>query len=552
MLQCFSETGEPVQDFRVEFEFDELHPDGVRRIAHVEGSRHEFGRTNTDAFVGEINDPFWISTADHLYLNAEYDYSEALCDFMTDSIAARTRAEIEAISVTPLGLASIGLPLSAAQIELFRNGRPLWRRSALSCNPGRGEKRRSMTSNRLRDALLAWLVFCDLVARHAMQVDRTGDDTKFPDQTPEGLTNLTKSILANALGFSEGVEEGKSSLSANDSTAFPIGFPALGIEKLGLSKSARQPTSAFTDGRTKYFKKVFGVPRMKITTQIQAEMMDFKQVPRMYGAEFDAFAMIEWAGKILIYLRVALAASLKLDQSRKDARKKLLRANSDQARQRIVGDFTVKWLRGITGVQTDGTRRDLPLEELLDLQTVAFLAMATGMDPRLLFPYMNYGIYDEFDEETALTSQLFIGATWLGELFRKRAVPLDRAHAYAIVTSCNPGCLPRGLPQERKEEWIAATRLVTSFMTEAGLERLMEVANDVLNDGITREVVALEPAQWRATPSKKARAKQKKRSVVETLRGAPPFLPAPIGVEAGWLLLPGDYQDGWVGQSGPF
>jgi hypothetical protein len=549
MLQCFSKNGEPVQDFRVGFEYDQLNP-GIRRVAHVEGRTHDFGRTAADVFVGEINDPFWISTTDLLYLNAGYDYSDELCHFLVNSITERSHIEIETTSVTPLGLASLGLRLSARQIELFRNGRPLWRRSALSCNPARGEDSRSATSERLRNALLSWLVFSELLARHAIQVDLTRKDTKFPGRKPDDLSSFTKGILAKPLGFVEGVEEGRHYNARNDRCQ--ISIPGLGIERLGLNKAARQISGAFTDGRTRYFKVLFGASRRTMIKQIQAEMLDFEKSPRMFGAEFDAYALIEWAGKILIYLRIALAASLKLDQSRADARHQLLTAETDEERHRVVGSFTGRWLRGITGIQTDGARRDLALEELLDLQIAAFIAMATGLDPRLLFPYMNYGIYDAFDEETPLTSQLFNGATWLGELFRQRSAQLDRHHAQAIVVSCNPASLPRGLPQERLDEWVDATRLATSFMTQAGLDRLMEVANDVLNDGVTREVVAREPARWRGIPSKKARAKAKKPSVLEKLGGGGPFLPVPIAVEAGWLLLPGDYQNGWVGKSDPF
>jgi hypothetical protein len=551
MLQCFSETGEPVQDFHVGFEYDQLRPNEIRRVVHVEGDVHDYGQIAADTFVGEIKDPFWISTSDHLYLNAEYRYSDDLRELMTERIRANRRAGIEVIEVTALDLISTGLPFSANQIGLFRNGRPLWRRSALSCRGGKGKKGIfSTTSNQLRDALLAWLVFAELMARHAAQVDLAGEDAKRSTQTPEGLTNLAKGMLANALGYFEGAEEGKS--SDKNATVFPISFPALGIEQLGLEASSKQLESAFTDGRTRYFRTLFGAPRKTITKQIQAELRDFKQVPRIFGFEFDALAVIQWSGRILIYLRIALAASLRLDKGRAAARKKLLKATTDAARQKIVGDFTVTWLRGIAGTRCDGDQRDLALEELLDLQIVAFIAMATGLNPRLLFPYMNYGIYDAFDEETPLTSQLFSGAIWLGELLRKRSAPLDRYHAQAIVTSCNPGSFPRGLPQERKGEWLDATRLTTSFMTEPGLERLMEVANAVLNDGVTREIIALAPAQWRSAPSKKARAKQKKPNALEKLRGQKTFLPAPIAVEAGWLLLPGDYSESWVGQSNPF
>jgi hypothetical protein len=560
MLQCFSETGEPVQDFQVEFDYDQLRPNEIRRVVHVEGAAHDYDHIAANAFVGEIKDPFLISTSDYLYLNAEYDYSEALRELMVAAIRAKTRTGIEVVEVTALGLTSTGLPFSANQIGLFRSGRPLWRRSALSCKPGRGKKGKfSTTSNRLRDALLAWLVFAELMARHAAQVDTAGKNARRSNQTPEGLTNLAKSTLANALGFFEGTKEGASSLSAKNTTPFPITFPALGIEQIRLKASSRQLESSLTDGRTRHFRKSFGTPRKTLTKQIQAELRNFKQVPRMFGSEFDSLAVIQWAGRILIYLRIALAASLRLDRGRATARKNLIKARTDVARQKIVGKFTATWLRGVAGTHSDGGLRDLALEELLDLQIVAFIAMATGLNPRLLFPYVNYGIYDTLDEDTALTTELFNGAIWLGELFRKRSATLDRYHAQAIVTSCNPGSLPRGLPQERKGEWLDAIRLATSFMTEAGLERLMEVANDVVNDGVARDIYALEPAQWRPAQSKQARAKAKKLKALEQkpnplekLRGHKTFLPVPIAVEAGWLLLPGDYRESWFGQSSPF
>lgn len=549
MLQCFTETGEAVQDFHVRFDYDKSSQE-VQHVAHVQGSEHNFARTAANVFVEEFDDPFWISATDGLYLNIGYEYSDELRCNMTASIAERCQTEMRIVSLTSHSLASLGLRLSARQAELFQNGRPLWRRSALSCNPGRGKNSRSAITERLSNSLSTWLVFNELVARKAVQVDLTRNDTKFPKLPDDNLSLHIQGFLEPALGISEGLDEGQNHNARNK--YLRIGASAIGIERLGLNRTAKKLSGAFIDGRTRHFKTLFGPSRKIIGNNLLAEMTDFEHSPRRSGEEFDAYALIEWSGQILIYLRIAFAASLRLDKKCNEARKQLRKAESDDARHRVVGKFTLAWLEGIVGDETDGTKRNVDLEELLDLQIAAFIAMATGVNPHLLFPYISNGIYDTFDEETPLTSQLFMGAIWLGELFRKRSSMLDRHHAQAIVTSCNPASLPRGLPLDRLEEWVTAARLMTSFLTQIGLDRLMEVANNVLNDGVSRQIVAREPMQWQPHLPKKKRATASKPNTFEQLRCAGSLLPAPVAVEAGWLLLPGDYQNEWVGKSEPF
>jgi hypothetical protein len=129
---------------------------------------------------------------------------------------------------------------------------------------------------------------------------------------------------------------------------------------------------------------------------------------------------------------------------------------------------------------------------------------------------------------------------------------MEYAHASHIAAFCNPHSLPRELPLDRRDEWIAATRMITSFMTENGLNQLMDGANAVLNDGKTRSVFASIPRQLRAPKKSASIVTVQKSPSIQFQIGDTQLLPPPIVVEAGWLILPGDYQEAWVGQCHPF
>ena len=545
-MQCFNETGGVIEDFRVGFMLDDDNPEDIRRVAIIEGDLVEFGRTPANAYIEEIEDPFWINDADHLYLNSTFEYGVQLRRWMSDYVMERGQVRSEMISVQPLELAGAGMQISPDQMRAFQDGRPLWRRSLFSCNPGQGKDGQSAIWTQLRDALLSWVVFCEMIARHAMQIDGKCKTSKFANYDKRFLSNLSKTIVGRALGHSEGADP-KEEINK-------IGAPQLGIQKLFLGVSAHQYKGAHDDGRSKHFKDLFSISPKALTKLIRTEMISFKKKKKLFNAEFDASALVKWAATILIHLRFALTASMELDAKRNKASVDILNTNLQDERERLARKFVVEWLKGVRGVQADGTKRHVALEELLDLQAAALIAFATGINPRMLFPYINRGIFDEYDENTLLPSQLFLGAVWLGKLFRERYSSMDRYQAQAVVAFCNPHCLPRGLPHDRQDEWIAATRLITSFFTKKGFERLMDGANAVLNDSETRTVFVFESPHRKPQPKRRrgaqsATAPKKKH---HGLKGNDSFLSPPIVVEAGWLILPGDYQQAWVGRSDPF
>lgn len=529
-MQCYDEAGELVQDFRVGFVFDETDPQIVRRVALIEGTVFDLGQTPAEGYIEEIDDPFWINDSDHLYLNSGCEYASDLRGWMTEELAARGQAEIKVIEIDPRGLTGSGLQISAQQMQAFQDGRPIWRRSVFSCNPGKGTDGQSSISRRLRDALLSWVIFCDLLARHAMNAERKNRKSKFFDKKPADITKLALLVTARAI-------EGE------------LTAPALGISRL-LFDRLNQIDAARQNGRTKYFNNLFALPPGKLSTLIRKEMVEFKKHNRLFNSEFDADAMVEWSLTILACLRIALAASSDLDSKRSRVRAKIMEEERPEQREWIARQFTIEWLKGVRGVKADGKeQRDVALEELFDLQRAALMVFAGGVNPQMLFPYINYGIHD--DGGRLLTPPLFAGAEWLGELFRKRYLQMEYAHASHIAAFCNPDSIPRELPHDQRDEWIVATRMITSFMTSEGLRQLMDGANAVLNDGKTRSVFAVAPKRLRR-PKKTGPIVTMLKSTIQDEVADALLLPPPIIVEAGWLILPGDYQEVWVGSCNPF
>jgi hypothetical protein len=533
-MQCYDETGELVEDFRVGFGFDATDPRIVRRVALIEGNVLDLGRIPADSYIGEFDDPFWINDCDHLYVNSGFRYASDLCEWMKTEIAARGQGEIKIIEIDPRSLAGTGLQIPSQQMRAFQDGQPIWRRSAFSCNPRQGIDGQSSISRRLRNALLSWVIFCDLLARHAMNAERKNKKSKFFGKKAADITKLANCVVARAV-------ENERDLKA----------PDLGISRLLLGSSAHQIDAARQNGRVIYFNDLFGLSPRKLSTLIRNEMAEFKKHNRLFNTSFDAHAMVEWSLNILAYLRIAVAASSDLDAKRSRVRERMIAEERPGEPKRIARQFTIEWLKGIRGVEAGAKEpRDVALEELFDLQKAALMAFAAGVNPQMLFPYINHGIHD--DDGRLLTPPLFAGAEWLGELFRKRYLQMEYAHASHIVAFCNPDSLPRNLPPDRQDEWVTATRMITSFMTEKGLKQLMDGANAVLNDGKTRSVFAVEPTRLGGS---------KKPSSIPTLRKSPSIHfqigetalpPPPIVVEAGWLILPGDYQEVWVGQCNPF
>ena len=490
-MQCFNETSGLIEDCRIGYLLNDNDPNIIRRVAIVEGESFELGRVPANAYIQELSDPFWINDSDHLYLNADCEYGEQLRRWMTDYVTEGGQVTFEMIPLRAADLASAGLQLQATQLRAFQDGHPLWRRSVLSCCPGQGTKASLSTmSQQLRDALLSWAVYCEMMARHAMQIDSRREDSRFAGLDKAQLSNLARTIIERALGYDAGGD-----------IEYKMSASELGIEELDLSASAHKLEGALGDGRSKYFGSRFSRSPKELTKLLRTELSVFQANDRLFGARFDASALVDWAATILINLRLVLTATRELDAKRDSTCKAILLNDNQEVRERLAREFTVEWLRGIRGEDCyNGEKRPIPLEDLLDLQMTALIAFTAGVNPRLLFPYINDGIYDQYDHDTLLSSQLLSGAVWLGEFFRRRYSHLDRYQAQAIVAFCNPDCLPRGLPRERQDEWVAATRLIVSFLTPKGLESLMEGANAVLNDGETRSVVAFEEAEFRAEP----------------------------------------------------
>jgi hypothetical protein len=263
---------------------------------------------------------------------------------------------------------------------------------------------------------------------------------------------------------------------------------------------------------------------------------------------------VEWAGRILIVMRAALTASLQTDSERADLKLDLLGWNDEDERLAVVNRFILTQCRGIAAEGENKEELYLGLDQILDLQWTAFLAFATDIDPVMLNPLLYHGIRCRRTGEE-LVPPLLHAARWLGRLFRARYLQMDLQDAAVLSGFADPDHPPEGIAGEDLPDWLVATRMLTSFMTAEGRTSLFEGARALLEDGQTRSTFAFTPRYWRPVDLE---ADDERPPLVERLRALgdnddPTIkLPPPIIVEAGRLVLPGDYMTDWYHQCDPF
>jgi hypothetical protein len=179
-------------------------------------------------------------------------------------------------------------------------------------------------------------------------------------------------------------------------------------------------------------------------------------------------------------LRIVLASSKNIDFKRNYFRHRLKKAKSKNAKMKVMSQYFVELFTNLNGLRKGDKRKlyAVPIDDVIDLHS-AVLIDFTAINPLCMGPMFDYGLYNVDNPDQRLAQFLFIGAGWLGELFRTRHLDLDPAHARILADYTDPARPPPDLPEDRVETWRAATRMVTSFLTETSRQMLFQNAREV-------------------------------------------------------------------------
>jgi hypothetical protein len=551
-MQVYGDDGEFIPDAKLVFSIDAVPPVFVNQHLLVDNETIEIKAFPAANYIFEIHDPFWISDTDVIYLNDQFSYTETLLRWAAIvSGHADIPPKIFPISVSTL--VGLGCKLPPGTVRAFQEGRAIWRRSAHSARAGKGENAaNSAMSSRLHHSLHAWLRWAELLSRRAMQLDRDREGSPFERMDNNDLSALSARVMGHALGYREGAGEYRAETpNERNDELYPIVAPDLGAGRLHLN-SFRYRSAIKEDESQKYFQNQFGLKVGGLNKLLSCELRHFRANARAFGEAYDPVALVEWAGKILIMTRVALAASLQSDSERADLKLDLLGWNDEDERLTVVNRFIVAQCRGIAADGENRNELNPGLHQILDLQWTAFLAFATDIDPIVLNPALYHGIRCRRTGEE-LVPPLLHAARWLGRFFRGRYMQMYLQDAAVLSGFADPEHPPGGIAEEDLQDWHMATRMLTSFMTIEGRTSLFEGAHAVLEDGQPRSVFAFTPAYWRP-----ADVDAEQPALLERLRALGSNddltlrLPAPIVVEAGHLVLPGDYMTDWYHRSDPF
>lgn len=553
MLQIFS-NGDLDYHARVEFTLDaSREPKHIHQtLVTGSGAVAEMRTFDAASFIFEIHDPFWIADSDVIFLNSEFEYNESAMDWLVADAASCGKVRLQIRKTSTTMLIGMGFKLPAGALSAFHQGRPIWRRSALSGQASRGENASNTElSIRLYGCLHAWLVWTRVLACRTMQLDREREGSAFAQFKKGPLRALADRTLGHALGYREGTAANWQAKNhprkAND--RYEIGIPRLGVHELKLA--AFRYDSALKDSdKNGDLSRHFGLTARALNRLLSDELRSFQASERSFDEVYDPIALVEWAGRILIMLRVALTASRLIDAEKAELKAALLAANREDERTSVINHLIRIQCSGFRATRSDGSDTRIGLHQILDLQWTAFLAFATDVDPRMLSPALHHVVLSSEPSEE-LVSGLLRAARWLGRLHRSRYLQMDIQDAYFLVKFADPESHPSGLEHEDREVWLIATRMLNSFMTSAGRTRLYAGAHAILEDGKTRSTFATALAHRQQPNPHAARTWDRLRTFVgnsePTLK-----LPPPILVEAGYLILPGNWGTDWFNSCDPF
>jgi hypothetical protein len=514
----------------------------------IEGQLEEYHQTPLADFVRVIEQPFEIDAVERLYLNSDCLYHEGMIEALGRFTRTPEAEPVALVPIRPTELAGAGLILDRSTLDAFERGQPIWRRGALSCSPGRGERGRSGASDLLRKAIRSWTVVSEQAVRHAFTRAQKGGRA-FRNRNAD-LTRIPKEMVEYCLGYYPSGALADTAIPDKDVTRL-----AMRAFKFETTHSEARDSlfpgqgASIADRRACFY----GDSPEIISAQIESDIEHFERLNP--GCRFDALAIASWNLKILLWLRLAYSLAMSVDAKRSAAAKELTGAATPEQREDVARRFAQTTYHGIKAVRQTTRRRagrvmNAGLENVfvshIDLSTsseTALVAFFADIDPRTI----RAQLYPFAPEDQAA---LFTVARWLGNLHRHRQgylTPHEAESYLFLLERISRSVTGDDETAERETQEIdSAVKMIGSFMMPVGLLRLKEAATAISKDGVGRAIYAVDPDY------DGARARR-------ALEGAPRLaalrsdhvvgaIPVPTFVPAGRLLVPGDYAEAWVGR----
>lgn len=520
------------------------HPDtaAMASVVHsflIEGHLEDFHRTPLSDFVQIIEQPFEIAAVECLYLNRDSIYDEGMIEALAHFTHTSKQVPVALVSILPAELAGAGLMLDDKTLSAFRRGHPIWRRGALSCASGRGQRGRSGASDLLRKAIRSWTTISEQTVRHSFKRAKKAG-IAFQHRHKD-LTKASRELVEYHLGYYRTGRLVDTTISEKHITRVALKtfrFETTRTEAKGdlfpMQKSGR------TDLRNKFYRDRVEI----ITAEIERDVRYFERLNP--GLRFDALAIADWNLSILLWLRLAYTLTTSIDYKRSFDRQQFRAAATQEERDDIAQRFSLKAYSSIEAIRS-GVSKPVRIAhiDLAGTSETALIAFFADIDPRTihaqLYPF-------------ALADQeaLFQIARWLGNFHRQRQgyMTPQQAKLYFYLLERTSPLQGKVCDDEETRGLRFAVRMISSFITPRGLSRLEDAAAAAIADGIGRTIYAINP-DYDGTLERQAAARKATRTVkLSRLKSglAANGVPFPVSVPAGRLLIPGDYAEAWVGR----
>lgn len=529
------------------------HPDdpAMATVVHsflIEGHLEDFHQTPLADFVRVIEQPFVIDAVERLYLNSDCLYDEGMIEALAHFTRTHEAVPVALVPILPTELDGAGLMLDRMTLDAFGRGHPIWRRGALSCAPGRGERGRSGASDLLRNAIRSWTVVSEQTVRHAFT--RAQNAGKAFCNRNTDLTRIPKEMVEYFLGYYPSGALADTAVPDKNVTRLAMNsFKFENTHSEGRDNLFPGQGASIADRRACFY----GDSAEIVSAQIESNIEHFERLNP--GCRFDALAIASWNLRILLWLRLAYSLAMSMDAKRSAARRELLEAATPEQREDVARRFTQTAYHGVKAVRRTSRRKATRvLNEGLENVFVSHIDLATTSETALV------AFFADVDPRTiraqlypfALEDQeaLFTMARWLGNLHRHRQGYLTpheaESYLYLLERIIRPATGDDETAERETQEIGFAVGMIGSFMMPVGLLRLKEAATATSKDGVGRTIYAVDPDY------DGARARQ-------ALEGAPGLaalrsdhgmgaIPLPTLVPAGRLLIPGDYTEAWAGR----
>jgi len=514
----------------------------VSRNLMIDDVEQSLDEQPLDSFLQKQHRPFDIQGKDRVYLNPDCLYETNLIDAISIYAHDEQGIPVEFVFVKAENLDALGLALTAQERRRFSYGSPIWHCGARKAG-GRGVQSASATQKALGDAIQAYSVIAEQIARHSFErAARTG---KAFCNRHQDTTRTAERFIGCALGYHYLPGD---AVDGDELLPVPVGLREWAINDLNLKPIAFE--AARTEARRNQFAQESGKSKdtpyaensEKISRAVAFNIDNFETIYR--DKHFDWRAIAQWNYYILIFLRFAQKYVAEIDNKRTKFRDLLQDANTDTARRSAEIRFLAERYTGVA-FGPDDRKVKIAGSDILGLREDAIMALLANIDPRAVHS-------SDVKVDGNILDALFSIARWFGALQRVRRAFLspERAQDYLMLADILRQQITAvdGLDEETGVG--DAFQTVRSFLTDEAAMKIEDGARDVVSSGLGRMVYAedfkLPGHNAIHAPSASASGLSRLQSVVgANLRNA---VPTPIIAVCGRLLLPSDYAEAWVGR----